>query len=109
MTALATATDNSFDPEVLKCDIPVLAAFLADWSGPAAALKPALQELAAEHPEQLKVVEVDIESNPMVTSNYNVLNVPTLILFKNGQEVVRLGGGQTKESVLGIIAPYFDQ
>ena len=109
MTSLTNVTDFSFDPEVLKCDIPVLTNFWAEWSVPAQQLQPQLEQLATAHIEQVKVVNVEIEANPTVTSNYNVLNLPTLILFKNGQEVARLTGPQDKESVLAAIRPYFDQ
>lgn len=109
MTTLVKATDNSFDPEVLKCDIPVLTFFWAEWSVPCQNLLPVLQEIATEYPAQVKVVSVDIESNPAVTSERNVLNVPTLVLFKNAQEVVRLHDPQEKEAILDAIMPYFDQ
>jgi thioredoxin 1 len=109
MNALVNVTDYSFDPQVLKCDIPVLADFWAEWCEPCKAIEGCLQEIAAEHPEQVKVVKLDIESNPTVTANYNVLTIPTLILFKNGQEVLRLNGAPTKQALLEQISPYFDQ
>ena len=94
MATLINATDNSFDPEVLKCDIPVLTDFWAEWCEPCVAMEPHLEEIAAENVERVKIVKVDIESNPNTTANYGVLTIPTLILFKNGQEVVRLNGFQ---------------
>lgn len=109
MASLTNVTDFSFDPEVLKCDIPVLANFWAEWSVPARQLQSLLEQLAAEHSQQVKVVNVDIEDNPTVTSTYNVLNIPTLLLFKNGLELVRLSGPQSQESILAAIQPYFDQ
>ena len=109
MASLTNVTDFSFDPEVLKCDIPVLANFWAAWSGLAQQLQPQLEQLAAAHTQQVKVVNVDIEDNPTVTSTYNVLNLPTLVLFKNGQELVRLTGSQDGASILAAIQPYFDQ
>ncbi|MCG3211606.1 MAG: Thioredoxin [Anaerolineae bacterium] len=109
MTTLVNVTDNSFDPEVLKCDIPVLANFGAEWAAPSQNLLPVLQEIATEHSAQVKVVNVDIESNPAVTAVRNVLSVPTLILFKNAQEVVRLEGSRDKQGILNAINPYFDQ
>jgi thioredoxin 1 len=109
VSTLVKATDNSFDPEVLKCDIPVLASFLAEWSVPCQNLRPVLVQIAASYEAQVKVVNVDIESNPVVASARNVLNVPTLILFKNGLEVVRLEGAQDRQTVVEAIKPYFDQ
>ena len=109
MATLTRVTDYSFDPEVLKCDIPVLANFWAEWSVPAQKLMPWLAELAAENPERVKVVSVEIENNPRVTSDYNVLTIPNLILFKNGQEICRLSGSPGQEEILRTISPYFDQ
>lgn len=109
MGTLTNATDNSFDPEVLKCDIPVLADFWAEWCEPCVAMEPFLEEIAAEKDERVKIVKVDIESNPNTTANYGVLTIPTLILFKNGQEVVRLNGFQAKDAILDKIQPHFDQ
>lgn len=109
VASLTNVTDFSFDPEVLKCDIPVLANFWAAWSVPAQQLQPQLEQLAARHAEQVKVVNVEIEDNPTVTSAYNILNLPTMVLFKNGLELVRLTGPQDQDSVLAAIQPYFDQ
>ena len=108
MTKLVSVTDNSFDAQVLKCDIPVIADFWAEWCEPCVALEPPLKEIATEYVEQLKIVKVDIEANPTVTSNYTVLTIPTLIIFKNGQEVERIRGGQSKESLLEKIRPHLD-
>ncbi len=109
MTEFINVTDNSFDAQVLKCDIPVVADFWAEWCEPCKALEPPLKEIAADHPEQLKVVKVDIELNPTVTSDYKVLTIPTLLVFKNGQEVERINGRQTKESLVEKIKPHLDQ
>jgi thioredoxin 1 len=109
VVTLTQVTDFSFDPEVLKCDIPVLAGFWAEWSVPSQQLISQLPDLSGENPERLKVVSVELEANPRVTSDYNVLTIPTLVLFKNGQELVRLTGSQSKASILDAISPYFDQ
>ena len=108
MTVLVNVTDNSFDAQVLKCDLPVITDFWAEWCEPCQALEPYLNDIAAEYAEQLKIVKVDIESNPTVTSNYSVLTIPTLIIFKNGQEVERMNGAQSKESLLEQITPHLD-
>jgi thioredoxin 1 len=105
---LVNVTDYSFDPEVLKCDIPVLADFWAEWCMPCLALEPYLQEIAVEYQERLKIVKLDIEHNPNVTAHYNVLTIPTLILFKTGLEVERLNGAQSKASLLEKILPHLD-
>ena len=108
MTEFVNVTDNSFDAEVLKCDIPVVADFWAEWCEPCKAMEPALKEIAGEYNGQLKIVKLDIELNPRVTSNYMVLTIPTLIIFKNGQEVERFSGGQSKEALLEQITPHLN-
>lgn len=109
MATLINVTDHSFDAEVLKCDIPVLVDFWADWCAPCRALEPYLEEITAEYPERVKIVKLDIEPNNNATANYNVLTIPALILFKNGQEVARLDGSQSKRSILDKITPHFDE
>jgi thioredoxin 1 len=108
MTNLLHVSDNSFDAQVLKCDIPVLAGFWAEWSGPGKTVEVHLTEVAAAYPEQLKIVQVDIEANPVTTSHYRVLNVPTLLLFKNGQIVAQLTGVVSKEKIIEQVTPYLD-
>jgi thioredoxin len=108
MATFVHATDNSFDPEVLKCDIPVIADFWAEWCGPCKIIDAHLGDIVAQYPEQLKVVKVDIEANPTITSTYNVLNLPTLILFKFGQPVERLVGALPKQAILDKLLPYLD-
>lgn len=107
MTTPLHITDNSFDAEVLKCDIPVLADFGAEWCAPCKIVDRHLAEIARTYPaDLLKIVKVDIEANPLVTSNYSVLNLPTLILFKNGQPVERLVGTVPKDKIVDKVAPY---
>ncbi|MBI1880012.1 MAG: thiol reductase thioredoxin [Chloroflexi bacterium] len=108
MATFVQATDNSFDPEVLKCDIPVIADFWAEWCAPCKTIDAHLGDIAARYPEQLKIVKVDIEANSIVTSNYNVLNLPTLILFKFGQPVERMVGALPKQAILDKVLPYLD-
>jgi thioredoxin 1 len=108
VSALVTVTDNSFDAQVLKCDIPVIADFWAEWCEPCNALEPYLAEIAAEYDEQFKIVKVDIESNPVVTATYAVLTIPTLIIFKNSLEVGRFSEARSKEALLEAITPHLN-
>ena len=68
-----------------------------------------LVQLAADYQDRLKIVELDIEANPTITSKYNVLNVPTLILFKFGQEVARFGGAISTAELLEQVSPFLDE
>jgi thioredoxin 1 len=101
-------TDANFDAEVLKCDIPVLTDFWAEWCGPCKAIGPHLDKIAAEYEGKIKVVKLDVDTNPLAASTYSVLSLPTLILFKFGQPVERLTGTQTQKAILQKITPYLD-
>lgn len=109
MTTPQQITDASFDAQVLKCDIPVLVDFWADWCGPCQTMAPYLKEIANTHAEQLKVVKLDVDANSQTPANYGVLGLPTFILFKFGQPVERLTGTHSKEAILNKITPYLDR
>ena len=109
MTATMDVIDTSFDAQVLKCDIPVLADFWAEWCGPCKNVTTHLEEIAGEYAEQLKMVKLDIDACPVVTSAYSVLSIPTVILFKFGQPVERLVGTASKQEILAKVLPYLDK
>ena len=108
MTTLLDVVDTSFDAQVLKCDIPVLADFWAEWCAPCKAITPHLNEIAQEFEGRLKIVKLDIDSSPTVASGYSVFSIPTLILFKFGQPVERIVGTVSKQDILDKILPYID-
>ncbi|MEM7346328.1 MAG: thioredoxin domain-containing protein, partial [Chloroflexota bacterium] len=85
MATPLSITDHSFDAQVLKCDIPVLADFEAAWNSSTKKNAPHLSEIAAEYEGRLKIVRLDIDANMTVAQTYSVFNLPTMILFKNGQ------------------------
>jgi thioredoxin 1 len=109
MAYLVRVSDHNFDPEVLKCDIPVLACYLAEWSADVEDAGVMLAEIASDYVEQLKVVQLAVEANPDSVSGYGVLTTPTLILFKNGQEVARFTGVVSKAGILEKIKPFLDK
>ncbi|MDX1522604.1 MAG: thioredoxin [Anaerolineae bacterium] len=108
MTTLLDVVDTSFDAQVLKCDIPVLADFWAEWCAPCKALTPHLNEIAQEFEGRLKIVKLDIDNSPTVASGYSVFSIPTLILFKFGQPVERIVGTVSKQDILDKVLPYLD-
>ena len=83
--ATTAVTDATFDEEVKKANIPVLVDFWAEWCGPCRMVAPILEELAKEFAGQIKVVKLDVESNPTIAQVYNIRGIPSLLLFKNGQ------------------------
>lgn len=89
---IKTVTDASFEQEVLNSSKPVLVDFWAEWCGPCRALSPILEEVAANHSEDVVFAKINIDENPQAPSKYGVMSIPTLILFKNGQvEAVKMG------------------
>ena len=99
-------TDTSFDSEVLNSDVPVLLDFWAAWCGPCKMIAPVVEELASDHAETLKVGKLDVDSDPGVAMRYGVQSIPTLILFKDGQEAERIIGFLPKERLLAKLAPH---
>ncbi len=108
MAKLVSVTDASFDAEVLKSDLLVVTDFWAEWCGPCRMIAPFLDQIAEEYGDQVKVVKLDIDANPNITSNYSVLSIPTVILFKNGQPVERITGAAPKKKFVNAIKPYLN-
>ena len=96
-------TDSEFESVVLKAEGLVLVDFCADWCGPCRALGPKLEEIANEFESKAKVVKVNIDENPNSPANYGVRGIPTMILFKNGQELEQIVGNQPKENIVAAI------
>ncbi|MER8070157.1 thioredoxin [Streptomyces sp. NPDC094034] len=93
-------TDTDFDNEVLKAGVPVLVEFTADWCGPCRQLAPVLSAVAGEQADRLKVVQLDVDTNPEVTARYGVLAMPTLMVFRAGEPVKSMVGARPKRKLL---------
>ena len=85
-------TDESFEREVLRSRIPVLIDCWAPWCGPCRYLAPTIDQLAKKYAGRVKVAKLNTDENPKVTSNYGVLSIPTLLIFKDGKQVDRMVG-----------------
>lgn len=103
-SATLTVTDGSFDSDVIKSGTPVLVDFWATWCGPCKMIAPVLEELAGEKAGELTVAKLDVDANPETARNFQVVSIPTLILFKNGEPVKRIVGAKGKAALLREIA-----
>lgn len=93
---------QNFEKEVLKSEKPVLVDFYADWCGPCNAMAPVIEELAKELEGKVKVGKINVDENPDIAVEYNVMSIPTLIVFKNGKEEKRLVGLRNKEELINL-------
>ncbi len=92
-------TDQNFDQEVLKSDKPVLVDFWAAWCGPCQIMGPIVDELSLEMKDKIKIGKLNVDENRETDTNYSVMSIPTLIIFKDGKVMKQLVGVQAKENL----------
>jgi thioredoxin 1 len=97
-------TDDSFSDDVLSSSTPVLVDFWATWCGPCKMVAPVLEEIAAEKAGSLRVVKLDVDANPSTARDFQVVSIPTMILFKDGQAVKRIVGAKGRATLLRELA-----
>jgi thioredoxin 1 len=103
---IETLTDANFDENVKASDVPVLVDFWAEWCGPCKMIAPVLEEIAEEHAGKVRIAKLNIDDNLDVTRRFEVLSIPTLILFKDGEPKARLIGAKPKGALLEEISAY---
>jgi thioredoxin 1 len=102
---VAEVTDTNFQAEVIESEVPVLVDFWAPWCGPCRMVAPVVEEIAQERGEQLKVVKLNIDENQDTAMQFNVLSIPTLIVFRNGEVAKTVVGAYPKRKLEAELEP----
>ena len=97
MAEIVEVTDQDFEAEILNSDKPVIVDFWAEWCAPCKQIAPTLKELADKYGDRVKVVKMDIDSNPKTPGDYGIRAIPTILSFKDGKVVEQLQGARPKK------------
>ncbi len=104
MSLAITLTEQNFEQEVLQSPVPVFVDFWAPWCGPCQTMGPIVEELAASmNPAQIKIGKVNVDENSMIAGTYNILSIPTFMIFKGGVMIAQVAGGMPKEQLQAFI------
>jgi len=107
MSQIGDVTDQDFEQKVIQSDKAVLIDFWAEWCVPCHMVSPVVEEIARDHAEALSVGKLNVDDNPETARRYGVMSIPTLIVFKDGQEKARVVGARGKDAILREIEPHF--
>jgi thioredoxin 1 len=106
MTEITHVSEDTFQKQVLESALPVMVDFTATWCGPCKMLEPLVKQIADDLSGKLSVVKLDIDDNQNLTMQFQVMGVPTLILFKAGKPVERMTGYQPKDRIVKKLTPH---
>ncbi len=105
MSQALEVTDETFEKEVIQSDVPVLVDFWAPWCGPCRMVAPVVDDIAQTYAGRLKVVKLNTDQCPNTAVKYQIMSIPTLLIFKNGKAVDQLVGAQPKQAFVAKIEP----
>ena len=104
--SLGTIDDSTFDEEIGSATTPVLVDFWAEWCDPCKMIGPILEEIADEQGDALKILKLNVDDAPSIAQRFQVMSIPTLILFKDGAEAKRIIGAKPKGALLDDVTPF---
>ena len=100
------ATEQDFRSQVLDSTVPVLVDFWAEWCGPCKMVAPVLEEIAREHGDKLTIAKLNIDENPQIARDYQVMSIPTMTVFQGGKPVKSIIGAKPKGAILSDLSDY---
>src|ERR1700691_3770664 len=106
MGATRAVPAATFEDEVLKSSKPVVVDYWAEWCGPCRMVSPVLEEIASEHADKIDVVKLNIDENPTISQRYQIMAIPTMSVFQNGEVVKQIVGAKPKAALLRELADF---
>ncbi len=103
---IVTLSDNTFTETIAAADKPILVDFWAEWCGPCKMLAPILDEVADEFADRLTIAKLNVDDNPAMAQQFNVMSIPTLLVFKNGEQVKQIVGAKGKAELLNDLSEF---
>ena len=106
MAHLEVLTDTTFDEEVGASELPIVVDFWAEWCGPCRMVAPVLEQIASEHAGKVRVAKVNVDDSPSIARRYDIMSIPTLVVFKEGVAKKRIVGAKGKAQLTELLSEF---